>query len=200
MTKPVLYLASASPRRTELLDQVHVKHLCQPVNIDETPYPDEPALEYVQRMAQSKAKALLVSEQYQLAIPVLGSDTIVVKDQQILQKPKDFEDCRRILKLLSATSHQVYSAVCVMDNAQLHITYAETVVHLRELSDLEIEQYWHTGEPQDKAGAYGIQGLASAFVRSIEGSYSNVVGLPLFETLSLLKKFNIDPLDKQSNG
>jgi septum formation protein len=198
VTEPSIYLASASPRRTELLTQVAISHLCRPVGIDETPLPDEPALDYVQRMAQSKARALFSSEQYQLAIPVLGADTIVVKNQQILQKPNDLNDCQRILKLLSGSEHQVYSAICVLNDQQLHIKYAKTVVHLRELSDSEINQYWQTGEPQDKAGAYGIQGLASAFVKSIEGSYSNVVGLPLFECLELLKQFNIDPLANAS--
>ena len=190
----IIYLASASPRRTELLTQIGVSHLCQPVDIDETPMLGEEPADYVIRMATSKADAWLKHPDRDRELPVLGADTTVIQNNQFLHKPSGKQDAFRMLRQLSGEKHQVLSAVCVMDSQRCHSRISKTDVHFKELSDEEIELYWLTGEPADKAGAYGIQGLASAFVSSINGSYSGVVGLPLFETIELLNQFGINPL------
>ena len=185
MTSPLprLYLASASPRRRELLTQLGYPFVVLTVHVPEELAPGESAVAYVQRLAQDKALAGWHACDGRL--PVLGSDTIVVLDDAILEKPTDEADARRMLSALSGRTHQVMTAVALA-GMQLHLV--TTQVTFRSLSATEITEYWHTGEPADKAGAYGIQGIAGKFVSRIEGSYTAVVGLPLLETDLLLQQ------------
>lgn len=186
-----LILASASPRRKELLDQIGVSYIVHPVDIDETPKAKEVALDYVSRVAAEKS-AFCVSEVRRL-LPVLAADTSVVIDGQILGKPKDREHAMAMLNQLSGKTHTVYSAVSLrVQGKNKHFqALSKTEVRFRKISSGEIQSYWDTGEPEGKAGAYAIQGLASIFVESIKGSFSGVVGLPLFETAVLLSKQGI---------
>ena len=182
----LIYLASASPRRSALLDQIGVPHRVQPVGVDETARSDEAANHYVRRLAVLKAETLwqkLAAAQRQL---VLGADTAVVLDDEILGKPRDEQDCLRMLKLLSARTHQVFTAVALRasDGCQSRVNVSE--VTFRKLADEEIQRYWRSGEPADKAGAYAVQGRAALFIERIAGSYSGIMGLPLFETGELL--------------
>jgi septum formation protein len=182
----LIYLASASPRRSALLDQIGVPHRVQPVDVDETASGDEAADHYVRRLAVLKAETLwqkLAAAQRQ---PVLGADTAVVLDDEILGKPRDEQDCLRMLKLLSARTHQVFTAVALRasDGCQSRVNVSE--VTFRKLADEEIQRYWRSGEPADKAGAYAVQGRAALFIERIAGSYSGIMGLPLFETGELL--------------
>ncbi|QIZ77908.1 Maf family protein [Ferrimonas lipolytica] len=183
-----LYLASTSPRRQQLLAQLGYEFSLIKPELDETPLPDELAPELVIRLARGKAQAGLslltdgAADAY-----VLGSDTIVVVDGHILGKPKDSGDAKRMLQTLSNRGHQVMTAIAVASAAGTEHTLVVTDVQFCELSDSDIEQYWHTGEPADKAGSYGIQGIGGNFVSSISGSYSAVVGLPLVETKQLLE-------------
>ena len=182
----LIYLASASPRRSALLDQIGVPHRVQPVDVDETARSDEAANHYVRRLAVLKAETLwqkLAASQRQA---VLGADTAVVLDDEILGKPRDEQDCLRMLKLLSARTHQVFTAVALRasDGCQSRVNVSE--VTFRKLADEEIQRYWRSGEPADKAGAYAVQGRAALFIERIAGSYSGIMGLPLFETGELL--------------
>jgi septum formation protein len=182
----LIYLASASPRRSALLDQIGVPHRVQAVDVDETARSAEAADQYVRRLAVLKAETLwqkLAAAQRQ---PVLGADTAVVLDDEILGKPRDEQDCMRMLKLLSARTHQVFTAVALRasDGCQSRVNVSE--VTFRKLADEEIQRYWRSGEPADKAGAYAVQGRAALFIERIAGSYSGIMGLPLFETGELL--------------
>lgn len=185
---PQLVLASASPRRSELLHQIGIRHLIKAVNIDETPWPHESPLAYVERVACEKSaacRALLRED-----LPVLAADTSVVCDGVIMGKPVDKTQAIEMLSKLSGRTHQVYSAVSLRGHQHWQAV-SVSAVKFRALSRAEIEAYWHTGEPCDKAGAYAIQGLASVFIQSINGSFSGVMGLPLFETAQLLAKQGI---------
>ncbi|OEY71151.1 septum formation inhibitor Maf [Rheinheimera salexigens] len=184
---PKIALASASPRRRELLTQLGVEFQLIAANIDETPYTDEIPADYVQRLALAKAQAGLARLSAEL--PTLGSDTIVVVQQQILGKPTDFADFQRMMAMLSGSVHQVMTAVALVDSQRSLSTLVQTEVHFRLLNPAEILHYWQSGEPQDKAGGYGIQGLAGRFVERINGSYSAVVGLPLCQTERLLQRW-----------
>jgi septum formation protein len=182
----LIYLASGSPRRSALLDQIGVPHRVQPVDVDETARGGEPPDQYVRRLAELKAETLwqkLAAAQRQ---PVLGADTAVVLDDEILGKPRDEQDCLRMLKLLSARTHQVFTAVALRasDGCQSRVNVSE--VTFRTLADDEIRRYWRSGEPADKAGAYAVQGRAALFIEHIAGSYSGIMGLPLFEAGELL--------------
>jgi septum formation protein len=182
----LIYLASASPRRSALLDQIGVAHRVQPVDVDETARTGEAPEQYVRRLAVLKAETLwqkLAAPQRQ---PVLGADTAVVLDAQILGKPRDENDCLRMLGLLSARTHQVFTAVALRasDGCQSRVNVSD--VTFRKLADEEIRRYWRSGEPADKAGAYAVQGRAALFIERIAGSYSGIMGLPLFETGELL--------------
>ncbi|ODC02657.1 septum formation protein Maf [Terasakiispira papahanaumokuakeensis] len=182
---PVLCLASASPRRRELLAQIGVGPIAvQPVDVDESPQQGESPTAYVERLARHKAQVGAAMIEH--ALPVLGGDTAVVLKQRILGKPADFEQAREMLRQLSGKTHEVLSGVAVTGPAGIQSAVVTTRVRFRHLSDSEIERYWASGEPCDKAGAYGIQGLGSVFVQDIRGSYSAVVGLPLYETARLL--------------
>lgn len=185
-----LVLASASPRRRELLQQLGIEFTCLPAEIDETPRPGEQAIAYVRRMAQEKADAVL--ERY---LPgecvVLAADTTVVIDDLVLGKPQDLQDGMAILQRLSGRGHTVFTAVCIGDGVQQRSEVVATEVNFIKLSAHTCAAYLATDEPWDKAGAYAIQGLGGALVESIRGSYSNVVGLPLCETRQMLGEFAV---------
>lgn len=190
VTAPRLILASASPRRKELLGQLGLQFDCIPAAIDETPHADEPAAEYVRRMATEKAEAVAATH----APPdyaVLGADTTVVDCAAVLGKPSGPDEARAMLGALSGRKHTVISAVCLRADGFAQTRLVQTRVEFATLSSTNIEAYLATPEPWDKAGAYGIQGLGGALVRAIEGSYSNVVGLPLRETWELLGQAGI---------
>ena len=191
MTAQII-LASASPRRKELLNQIMVTPVIHPVDLDETPLPDEKPLAYVQRLAAEKS-ALCVAATLSTNLPVLAADTAVVMDGCIMGKPKNREDGLTMLTRLSGRTHQVYTAISLRGKQHWQAV-SITEVTFRKLAKVEIEAYWQTGEPVDKAGCYAIQGLGGLFVESINGSFSGVVGLPLFETAGLLAKQGIDLL------
>ena len=156
-------------------------------DIDETPFPAEAPAVYVQRLALAKAQAGLA--RLSTPYPVLGADTIVVVDHEILGKPVDFADFRRMMALLSGRRHQVMTAVALVSAERQLQQLVSTEVQFRPITEAEIADYWASGEPQDKAGGYGIQGLAAKFVKRIDGSYSAVVGLPLCETEQMLQQW-----------
>ncbi len=176
-------LASASPRRAELLRQIGLDFQVRPAAIDETPGAGEPAADYVERLAREKALAVAAGAADAL---VLGSDTSVVLDGRILGKPEHPEQAREMLRQLSGACHQVMTGVALACAGRCESRLVVTDVRFRELSDGEIQAYIASGEPMDKAGSYGIQGLGGIFVENLRGSYSAVVGLPLLETASLL--------------
>ena len=188
---PRLYLASASPRRRELLSQIGLAHLVLPQQIDESLRVGEQPDRYVLRLAAAKAGAGWQDQRRELTLPVLAADTSVVCNGQILGKPATLAEARTMLQLLSGRTHQVLTGIAVGFGEELQTKVVSTDVSFRALSAAEIDAYWHSGEPRDKAGAYGIQGKAALFVERIAGSYSNVVGLPLFETVQLLAGFGI---------
>lgn len=184
-----LILASSSPRRQELLTQIGVPFSVQVPAIDETPLVGEAPPAYVQRMAEEKALAVLAQQKGDVC--VLAADTSVIVDGLILGKPADAADAKAMLRRLSGREHQVLSAIAVADQSRLNSHVVSCKVTFRTLTDAEIDAYWLTGEPRDKAGSYAIQGLGAVFVQAIHGSYSAVVGLPLAETAALLGEFAI---------
>lgn len=172
-----IVLASASPRRSELLRAAGFDFDVLPAHVDESLLPGEGARDYVSRLAEAKARAVHAHDGRRI---VLAADTVVVVDTQILGKPVDEADARRMLKTLSARPHEVLTAVSVFHPGEIVDTRVEsTIVEFAPLSDADIDWYVSSGEPMDKAGAYAVQGLASRFVTRIDGSYSNVVGLPI---------------------
>ncbi len=184
-----IILASASPRRKELLQQIGVQFDQQVAEIDETPGENESAEAYVVRLALQKARAVharLGDDE----IPVLGADTAVVVDGDILGKPRDEAHAAAMLRQLAGREHRVLSAVALVGQREASRT-SESRVWFRQLSDEEIAGYWHTGEPTGKAGGYAVQGMGAIFIEQLHGSYSGVMGLPLFETAQLLKEFGI---------
>jgi septum formation protein len=186
--QPQIILASASPRRSELLKQIGISHRIMAVDINETPLANESPLAYVERVAAEKSAACQVLLNDNL--PVLSADTSVICDGEIMGKPLDLDHAISMLSRLSGRSHQVYSAVSLRgDQHWQALSISE--VKFKSLSTDEIIAYWQTGEPCDKAGAYAIQGLASTFIESITGSFSGVMGLPLYETAQLLAKQGI---------
>jgi len=185
-----IYLASASPRRRELLEQIGVHYRLLSVSVNERVMPEETPESYVQRVALDKARAGRDMIGQQDARPVLGSDTAVVVDDAILGKPKDKQEALAMLRQLSGRTHRVLTAVALA-NAQEQTRLSVSTVEFRPLTEEECERYWQTGECVDKAGAYAIQGYAAAFIRELRGSYSGVMGLPLFETTELLQQAGI---------
>ena len=183
-----IILASASPRRRELLDQIGVKYQTLVHRVDETPMAAEDPQDYVCRLALAKAESVAVEWR---DIPVLGADTIVTSGTQILGKPENRDDAIRMLQTLSGRTHVVYSAVAICLGDEHAVKMSTTKVTFRALSADECLRYWQTGEPEGKAGAYAIQGLAAMFVTNMEGSYSGVVGLPVYETCQLLEHFEV---------
>jgi septum formation protein len=184
---PLIYLASASPRRSALLSQIGIAHAVRPVAIDETPAPGELARDYVQRLARTKADVLWQQLPAAARHPVLGADTAVVVDEQILGKPGDASEHAAMLQQLSARTHEVLTAVALRYDKDTAVRLSVSRVVFRALQPGEIAAYWRSGEPVDKAGGYAIQGLGALFVEHMSGSYSGVVGLPLYETAELLQ-------------
>jgi septum formation protein len=182
--KPVVRLASVSPRRRELLAQIGVPHVVTGAHIDESVHAGEKSHDYVQRMARTKAQA--VRDKHG-DLPVLAADTTVVLDGLVFGKPADRADAARMLGLLSGRTHEVLTAVALASAEGISMRMSVSAVRFRLLTELEISAYWDTGEPQDKAGAYAVQGLAAVFIESLTGSYSGVMGLPLFETAEILR-------------
>jgi septum formation protein len=185
-----LILASASPRRRDLLDQLGVTYTSEPANIDETQRVGELPSDYVQRMAQEKVQTVAAHFPAP-AFVVLSADTTVVLDDTVLGKPCDRDDAMAILTSLSGRWHTVLTAVCLLGASGMNCEVVETQVEFAALSQAACEAYLASKEPWDKAGAYGIQGLGGAFVLAIQGSYTNVVGLPLWETWRLLSAHGI---------
>ena len=184
-----IILASASPRRQELLDQIKVTYEIYPVDLDETPLPNEAPLAYVRRLAAEKSAACQAKRNAD--IPVLAADTAVILGNVIMGKPKNQADALAMLRQLSGKTHQVYSAISLRGREHGQAV-SITEVTFRRLTEQEIHAYWHSGEPLDKAGSYAIQGRGGVFVESIKGSFSGVVGLPLFETAELLSNQGIE--------
>ncbi|HEU0187619.1 MAG TPA: Maf family protein [Gallionellaceae bacterium] len=197
--QPYIYLASQSPRRSELLKQIGVNFQIllsrsdprRTPDVDETPLPDELPLAYVQRICQAKGragwKALIHRNLPQM--PVLSADTTVTVDGHILGKPLDRVDAAAMLRKLSGRTHQVLTAVAVTQGAHFEMRVSSSEVRFAALNEERIQRYVHGDEAHDKAGAYGIQGIAGAFIEHLSGSYSGVMGLPLFETTELLHSF-----------
>jgi septum formation protein len=185
-SNPLIYLASASPRRSALLAQVGVGHRVQAVSVDESVREGEPPAAYVRRLAELKAETLWSQLPGSERHRVLGADTAVVLDGEILGKPRDENDCVRMLSLLSGRTHEVFTAVALRSQAGCGTRLNVSEVTFRKLASAEIRDYWRSGEPADKAGAYAVQGLAALFIERIAGSYSGIMGLPLFETGELL--------------
>jgi septum formation protein len=188
---PVVYLASSSPRRRELLAQIGLGFRVLQVDIDETPRPGESPQAYVRRLALAKARAGRDAVERREVRPVLGADTSVIVDGVMLGKPRDRAHGIEMLLRLSGRSHEVLTAVALAGMREA-VRLSTSRVTFRTLGRAECEAYWDTGEPRDKAGGYAIQGHAAAFVSRLEGSYSGVVGLPLYETAQLLKEFGIN--------
>ncbi|OAN16526.1 septum formation protein Maf [Photobacterium jeanii] len=182
-----LLLASGSPRRKELLAQLGYCFERVVVDVEEQHQAHESPAEYVQRLSHDKALAGVAASDGTL--PVLGADTIVVVDDTILEKPTDFADAKRMLNLLSGREHQVMTSVTLATTSRIETQLVTTRVWFKPLSEQEIEQYWQSGEPQDKAGSYGIQGIGGKFIERIDGSYYAVMGLPLVETDMMAKAF-----------
>ena len=186
-----LYLASGSPRRRELLTQIGVPFTVVNAAIDETPQGDESPAAYVERLARGKAAAGLATLAGTANTCVLGADTAVILDGRILGKPLDQADALAMLLALSDREHEVLTAIAVLDGQRCETRLVSSRVRFRKISTHEATTYWHSGEPQDKAGGYAIQGLAAVFVAGLNGSYSAVVGLPVCETAELLSHFGI---------
>ncbi len=186
-----IYLASRSPRRVELLKLIGIECVVKPADIDESALENELPTDYVLRLAGEKAWVC----QQQLGVaslhmPILAADTTVALDDVILGKPLDDADAFTMLKSLSGRQHEVHTAIAVAFNGKIDVALSSTVVEIMVLSDAMIHGYIAAGEHQDKAGSYGIQGLAGAWIKRIEGSYSGVMGLPVHEAAQLLKKLN----------
>jgi len=184
----MLLLASKSPRRREILDSLSIAYTMVDNRIDEVRASTESAYDYVERLAREKAS------QHANKGVCLGADTIGVIDGEILEKPRDQEDAFRMWRLLSGKTHKILSAVAVAEGDKLFSTVVETAVSFRHISESEMQAYWHSGEPQDKAGGYAIQGIGAMFVTRIEGSYHAVVGLPVTETVDLLRRVGVPVL------
>ena len=190
---PHVFLASASPRRRELLTQIGIDYTLLHAEVDEALLPDEPAGDYVRRVALEKVRAGRTLLSGVAGSPVLGADTAVVVDGRIMGKPRDREEGMDMLLTLSGRSHQVLSAVALADDREA-VRVSTSRVTFRTLTLAQCAAYWNTGEPHDKAGGYAIQGRAGVFVSRLEGSYSGVMGLPVYETAELLQEFGIEIL------
>lgn len=188
---PVLLLASASPRRRALLAQLGLQCVQLAPDLDETPSPAEPPAAYVARLARAKAQA--VRARVNTTLPILAADTAVVLGERLLGKPRDAAEAAAMWQALGGRWHQVLTAVTLLDRTERHVVVT-TAVRLRRITPAEAAAYWASGEPRDTAGGYAIQGLGAMFVAGLRGSYSNVVGLPLYETAALLRAAGIDPL------
>lgn len=196
MSGPHIYLASRSPRRGELLGQIGVTFEMLPSDIDESVWPDESPEHYVLRLARAKAQACVrrIATQGLPQRPVLAADTTVCIDGMILGKPGDDAEAAAMLRRMADRWHVVHTAVAVAQGERIETMLSSTQVEMARLEEADIAAYVASGEPRDKAGAYGIQGVAGAFIRRIEGSYSGVMGLPIYETVQLLNRFGVKVL------
>jgi septum formation protein len=193
-----IILASASPRRRELLAQLGLRAQVVAVDIDERRKPEEPAINYVQRLALEKARRGFDVIKNAQKLPVLGSDTIVEIDGVLLGKPDNRQHARQILLQLSGRQHMVHTAVTIVSETEAMSEISSSRVRFKELGQQEIDQYLLTGEADDKAGAYAIQGIAAQFIETLDGSFSGVMGLPLYETAMLLRRCGIDTFANRS--
>ena len=187
MNEPQITLASASPRRAELLRQIGIRFEIKPSDIPEQQLSSERPEDYVQRLAGMKAATVQHD-----SLPALGADTIVVHKGQILEKPSDRNEAIQMLQLLQGEQHRVLTGVCLYDGQKDRCVLASAEVVFRKIANVELAKYWESGEPVDKAGAYGIQGLGAIFIAGICGQPSTVAGLPLVETNQLLCDFGVD--------
>jgi len=181
-----LVLASASPRRLELLAQIGIKATVQPADIDESPSSGESGIALVKRLARCKCEAI------ESSLPVLAADTVVIRGTRVYGKPMSQAHGVDMLLSLSSGEHTVVTSVCVKALEQFHMCTVESSVTFTHIDEKTATQYWRTGEPQGKAGSYAIQGRGAVFVEHLKGSYSNVMGLPLFETAQLLSNIGLD--------
>ena len=188
MTPITVILASASPRRRELLTLIGIAHTVTPADVDESMHPDEAPAVYAERLARAKASAIPVPDASAITI---GSDTIVVIDDRVLGKPRDRRDAAAMLRTLSGRTHTVYTAVAVRRGDQLVSGVEHVAVSFRALADAQIESYIDTGEPMDKAGAYGIQGYGATIVERIDGDYFAVMGMPLGRLVDLMAQVGV---------
>ena len=182
-----IVLASASPRRQELLRNAGIDFVVSPANIEEVQFAGESATQFAERMAREKARAVRkpTADSW-----ILGADTVVVVGDEVLGKPENQQDASRMLRLLSGRKHQVITGVCLLGNGFEDVRSETTAVHFSALSDADIREYVASGEPMDKAGAYAIQGSASRWITTIEGEYSNIVGLPVDLVSRMLREHN----------
>ena len=188
----MIYLASSSPRRAELLRQIGVEFIVLPVNVDESQLVAETPEQYVCRVAKAKAEAGS-SVANNAALPILAADTTIAIDDTIIAKPDDRQHCRCILSKLSGRTHQVLTCIALRYQGETTLALSTSQVQFRRLENVEIANYCASEEPMDKAGAYAIQGKAAIFVEKLEGSYSSVMGLPLFETAKILQQAGFTP-------
>jgi septum formation protein len=186
----MLVLASASPRRRELLTQAGLTFSVDPAHIDESRHPNEPATTYVQRLALEKAQATHARHPN---ATILGADTTVVLDNEIMNKPASPADAERMLRALAGRTHQVYTGIAVVSATTQRVHIETTDVTFSEINEEDLAHYIASGDPLDKAGAYGIQGFAARWIPRIEGDYSNVVGLPIAATIRLLNEVKSAP-------
>ena len=196
MTKPVLTLASASPRRKELLYSLGINVNVCPADIDESRLDNEMPKHYVERLALQKAQRvqqILSQRKVEISsLPILAADTIVTLDNHLFGKPQGRDDAFAMWQTLSGKTHQVITAVALLTESDYFVALSVSKVRFNHLNEYQMQAYWETEEPIDKAGAYAIQGFASAWVASIEGSYTGVVGLPLYELNDLLKNVGLN--------
>ena len=194
MTKSVV-LASASPRRTALLKQMNIAHTIHPADIDESPRPNETPQALVERLAAEKAQTVKTELEALRSMTadtvILASDTLIAFDGESVGKPIDKADSKRILSMLAGKQHEVLTAISALSNSRQQTQVITTSVTFAALTDEQIDAYWDTGDPADKAGSYAIQGIGGEFVVSINGSASAVIGLPLYETRQLLNAFGV---------
>lgn len=186
MTCESIILASASPRRSQLLTQIGVAHAVRTVDLDEGRLPGEPPRVYVERLARDKARAAAAALGAGCDRPLLAADTSVVLGAEIFGKPADEDECLRMLLALGGRTHEVMTGIALLAGDALLADVSVSRVTFRPLREEECRRYWRSGEPRDKAGGYAVQGFGAVFVERLEGSYSGVMGLPLFETARLL--------------
>jgi septum formation protein len=198
MPADFIFLASASPRRRELLRQIGVRVRLLEIRVDEASLSSEEPGRYVTRLACTKAEAGWMRRAADTGAPVLAADTAVIVQGSILGKPKDRSDAAMMLKRLSGRSHEVLTAVALRSMMGVESRLSRSVVSFRDISAAEAERYWHTGEPCDKAGGYGIQGFGAVFIENLSGSYSGVMGLPLYETAQLLDAAGVPRWNRSS--
>lgn len=189
----MIYLASASPRRQELLRQIGIAFEAMPANLPEVPQAGERPEDYVLRVARAKAQhvARQVRERGLTPRPVLGADTEVVLEDEILGKPRDAQQGQAMLRKLAGRTHEVLTALVLLHQDAEYKTLNRSRVTFGPLAETDIQRYWDSGEPADKAGGYAVQGRAAAFIQHIEGSYSGIMGLPLFELMQLLQQAGV---------